>query len=100
MTQYKNKPRNRIILLTAALVLTTLSIFTVWQVFAVGNQNIYNFDFTGTMETFKVPKAGKYKIEAWGAEGGTDSHQGSGGKGGYTSGEVYLEAGEELFVTV
>ncbi|WZU03204.1 glycine rich domain-containing protein [Erysipelothrix sp. D19-032] len=35
-----------------------------------------------------------------GAQGGTDSHQGSGGKGGYTAGEVYLEVGEELFVTV
>ena len=100
MTINNNKLRNRIVLLTLALVLITLSIFTMWRVFAVGNQNIYNFDYTGTTETFKVPKAGKYKIEAWGAQGGTDSHQGSGGKGGYTAGEVYLEAGEELFVTV
>uniref|UniRef100_UPI00202CF68D glycine rich domain-containing protein n=2 Tax=Erysipelothrix aquatica TaxID=2683714 RepID=UPI00202CF68D len=65
------------------------------------NRNLaLNFDYSGAVQRVVIPQSGYYKIEAWGAQGGTDSHQGSGGKGGYTAGEVYLEAGEELFVTV
>lgn len=57
-----------------------------------------NFDYTNDVQTFTVPVKGNYKIELWGAQGGTGS--GTGGKGAYTSGTIILEAGEKLYVYV
>ena len=53
------------------------------------------YGFTGAVQTFKALNNGKYKIEAWGAQGG-----GGAGKGGYTSGYINLENDEVLYVYV
>ena len=67
-------------------------------------KNVYNFDFTGNVQEFVVPQTGKYKIEAWGSQGGYrgvgDGSQFVGGKGAYTAGEINLTAGEKLYVYV
>lgn len=49
-------------------------------------------------QTFVVPVSGKYKIEIWGNQGGNSSYWG--GKGGYTSGEINLTAGDILKIYV
>jgi prepilin-type N-terminal cleavage/methylation domain-containing protein len=60
-----------------------------------------DFKYTGTVRTFIAPKAGVYKLEAWGAQGGTNLyHSKSGGYGGYSYGELYLKQGQKVFVTV
>ncbi len=65
-----------------------------------------NFDYTGGEQIFEVPHSGYYKFEAWGAEGGTaySTYQTTGysygGKGAYTSGVIYLEKGEKLYIYV
>ncbi|MCV6629961.1 MAG: glycine-rich protein, partial [Flavobacteriaceae bacterium] len=62
-------------------------------------QDIYNFAYTGGVQTFTVPANGKYRLEAWGAQGGTgESYTVS--KGGYAKGEVYLTAGTTIYIYV
>ena len=51
--------------------------------------------------TFVAPADGVYNLEVWGAEGGTyDSSYATGGKGGYSKGEITLKKGVELYVYV
>ena len=60
------------------------------------------FNFTGNYQTFTAQYAGTYKVELWGAQGG--SGQGFnykiGGYGGYTSGNLKLGKGDKLYVYV
>ena len=59
------------------------------------------YDYTGKYQTFKAVFSGYYKIELWGAQGKTvNTSNSTGGKGSYTSGEIYLNAGEILYVYV
>lgn len=57
------------------------------------------FAYTGSPETYEVPKTGVYKVEAWGAQGGS-SNVYSGGYGGYSVGSIYLTKGENLYINV
>ena len=60
-------------------------------------QKVWTFYHSDLMQTFEVNVSGTYKIELWGAAGGgSDSY--SGGKGAYTSGEIYLEKGEKYYI--
>ena len=52
---------------------------------------VTNFNYTGSEQSFIVPYSGYYKLEAWGA--------GISG-GAYTSGIIYLEEKETLYVYV
>ena len=60
------------------------------------------FDYTGGEQVFTVPHSGYYKLEVWGAQGGyaASSTKGSGGYGGYSSGNIYLTKNTNLFVYV
>ena len=58
-----------------------------------------NFDYTGDIQSYTVPITGKYRIECWGAQGGTDGNI-AGGLGGYTSGNINLTKGRTLYVVV
>ncbi|MFR8269196.1 MAG: glycine-rich protein, partial [Oscillospiraceae bacterium] len=53
----------------------------------------YEYKYTNKAQTFKAPETGYYKIELWGAQGGYSQ-----GKGAYTSGEIYLDKNEMLYV--
>ena len=59
-----------------------------------------NFDYTGAVQEYTIPSDGKYKIELWGAQGGSYSSSVTGGNGGYTSGEITLSEGEKLYIYV
>ena len=62
---------------------------------------IYAFNYTGSQQTFTAPKSGTYKIELWGAQGGHDSGSGCyGGKGGYSSGKIYLKKDDILYLMI
>ena len=65
-------------------------------------QNVFSytstFKYKGHEQQFKAPYSGYYKLEVWGAEGGTDTYPG--GKGGYSTGTVYLSEGQLLYVYV
>lgn len=64
----------------------------------------YTYAYTGKVQTFTAPLAGTYKIELWGAQGGsawlTDEVDATGGKGAYVSGQIVLKKGEVLYVYV
>lgn len=66
------------------------------------------FYYTGTIEKYVIPCDGIYKLETWGAQGGTvegDTTDGThlkmdGGYGAYSTGTIELKKDEELFVVV
>ena len=62
-----------------------------------------NFAYTGGAQTFTVPETGTYKLEVWGAQGGTGYYNGtylSGGLGGYSVGNKNLTAGNVIYIYV
>ena len=73
--------------------------------------NIFEY-ITEPYHEFEIKITGNYRIECWGATGGNATGisqatgtsgqraDGKGGKGGYTSGEIYLQKGEKLYVYV
>ena len=61
---------------------------------SVQEKNFY-FSYTGQYQEFTAPMNGKYKIELWGASGAYN-----GGLGGYTKGEIYLDASDKLYIYV
>ena len=67
-------------------------------------QQTWNFDFTGSEQTFTLPHTGTYKLEIWGAQGGngkTDmAYNQKGGYGGYSVGTTNLLANDKLYIVV
>ena len=66
----------------------------------------FEYDYTGTYQTFIVPTTGYYELEVWGAQGGgknVDSSNGElgfGGVGGYSKGTLKLYKDTKLYVYV
>ena len=62
---------------------------------------VFNFAYTGSVQQITLPK-GKYKLQCWGAQGGTSyvSSSGSGSKGGYSEGVLTLTKTTTLYVFV
>ena len=59
------------------------------------------FNYTGTSQEYEVPKDGYYYIELGGAQGGTGwKNSTAHNKGAKTSGYIYLEKGEILYIYV
>ena len=56
----------------------------------------YNYDYTGDVQEFVAPRDGYYKIELWGAQGGSEY----GGKGAYTTGDIYLTKNQVIYLYV
>ena len=59
---------------------------------------IFNYPYSGDVKEVILP-AGRYKLQCWGAQGGTGGGY-SGGKGGYSEGEVTLSKPTTLFIFV
>lgn len=62
--------------------------------------SVTTFTYNGDVQGFTVPINGLYKIEVWGAQGGTVGTYAVGGKGGYTSGEINLGKNSTLNIYV
>ena len=91
--------------LTKVLIaVLALFLFNIDKVKAQNVTRVYNYGFTNTQQSFTAPYSAKYKIELWGAQGGSvyNSRFGNtaGGNGAYTSGTIYLSAGETIFIHV
>ena len=61
--------------------------------------HIWNFDYTGSEQIFFPPCNGKFKLEAWGAQGG-NAKTFIGGYGSYSVGTVTLSQGENVYINV
>ena len=72
-----------------------------WHVFDT-SANVYHY--TGSVQTFTAPATGYYLVEVWGAQGGSSLADGllmgTGARGGYSKGNVYLNAGQTLYISV
>src|SRR5574344_111405 len=66
--------------------------------YAVGKQ--FNYDYSGYTLSFHVPCNGIYKLETWGAQGGSTNTTYIGGYGSYSMGLTKLAVGATLYVTV
>ena len=65
--------------------------------------NYYVFNYINDEQIFPVEYSGYYKLEVWGAQGGNTIQpipSYVGGKGGYSSGMVYLAKGTKLYINV
>lgn len=62
--------------------------------------DVFNYSFTGASSFFIPNKEAKIRIEVWGAEGGNRGSSASGGKGGYSKGEITIEKEETLMIYV
>ena len=62
-------------------------------------QTKIDFAYTGSYKEVTLP-AGNYKIELWGAQGGTNDETYYGGYGAYTAGEIKLNVATTLYVFV
>ena len=93
----KNFSIKRIIagILSTIMVMTSLNLSTI-EVKAANNE--WNFSYTGNVQEFTAPYSGKYKLETWGAQGGSSAIAGA--LGGYGYVEVALLKGEKLFIVV
>ena len=61
---------------------------------------VSNFAYTGTVQEVTLPK-GKYKLQCWGAQGGTSSSgSATGSKGGYSEGVLTLTQTTKLYIFV
>lgn len=58
--------------------------------------SVWNFNYTGDVQIFKVPFYGEYLLEVWGGQGGRTN----GGKGGYSKGKFTTLNVTELRVHV
>ena len=62
------------------------------------------FYYTGNYQEYEVKGSGYYRIQCWGADGGysvgNGSRRANGGTGGYTSGVIFLEKGEKIYIYV
>lgn len=61
--------------------------------------DILNCKYSGAVKKITLPK-GKYKLECWGAQGGSYDSSYVGGKGGYSIGVVTLKENTVLFLYV
>lgn len=63
-------------------------------------KNITEFTYTGGEQTYNVPTDGYYKIEVWGAQGGSYNSSYKGGYGGYAIGIVELIKNQAIYINV
>ena len=57
-------------------------------------------DYLEPYYVYKVPTDGVYKLETWGAQGGSVTNIATGGFGGYSVGKVSLKKGELLYIYI
>ena len=58
------------------------------------------FDYTGGEQVFTSPITGSYKLEVWGAQGGSLSTTYYGGYGGYSSGKMNIKNSEKIYINI
>lgn len=62
------------------------------------SQDVFDFDYTGAVQS-KTLSAGTYKLECWGAQGGSIDGA-DGGKGGYAVGTLQLTSQTTVYIYV
>ena len=61
---------------------------------------VWNYDYTGGEQTFTAPTTGTYKLETWGAQGGSINETYYGGYGAYSFGNIKISQNDKLYINV
>jgi prepilin-type N-terminal cleavage/methylation domain-containing protein len=65
---------------------------------------VYDFNYVSDSDNkeqvLDILQSGYYKLEVWGAQGGSSVYNSTGGYGGYSVGTVKLKKGDRLFINV
>lgn len=67
------------------------------------SSTVWNYEYTGGEQYFIANKTGNYKLEVWGAQGGSFEYEGTdylGGYGGYSTGIINLNKNEKIYLNV
>ena len=64
------------------------------------SQGIYEYSYNGYEQNLIIPCNGRYKLETWGAQGGTYNTTYYGGYGAYSTGIINLSKNTTLFINV
>ena len=80
------------------LLISNLNKKVKCNLYFYSGETVFNFDYTGGEQTFIAPVSGIYKLETWGAQGGTMSSDIYGGYGGYSSGVIALSKATNLYI--
>ena len=62
------------------------------------SKHVYEFAYTGTEQIFTANKTGTYRLEVWGAQGG--SSDSSAGTGAYSVGRITLNKNDKIYINV
>ena len=66
--------------------------------------NTWDFDYTGGEQAFTAPVSGTYKLEVWGAQGGSGSFNNysndKAGYGGYSLGLISINSSSKIYINV
>ena len=65
----------------------------------IDNDYVLNYDYTKDVQELVIPETGVYKLETWGAQGGSSDYK-TGGYGGYSVGEITLNKYDKLYIYV
>lgn len=69
-----------------------------------GNNEIYQYNYCGKIQNFNAPYKGTFKLEVWGAQGGSrivsSTTQSIGGKGGYSFGSIQFNNNDISYIVV
>ena len=59
-----------------------------------------SFSYIGREQTYTIPKTGTYKLETWGAQGGSHNDTYYGGYGSYAQGNILLVKDQVLYINI
>ena len=80
----------------ATVATSSYTVYAQWCPYTPGKTWTFA---SGSVHTHTIQCTGIYKLEVWGGQGGDDDN-GTGGKGGYSSGRVQLTVNKKLYVVV
>ncbi len=75
-------------------VTADIILYAVWEL------NVIDFDYTGTVQSYVLEDSGVYRLEVWGAQGGSYNSTYVGGYGAYATGIIKANAGVTVYVVV
>ena len=82
-----------------SLFINNLNQKTKCNLYFYSGQTVFDFDYTGGEQNFIAPVSGTYRLETWGAQGGS-SYLTVGGYGGYSKGMIFLDKDQKIYVNV
>ena len=92
---YRNK---KILTLKSIFIMLLMVLFIMpLNAKAVSVGDTYSYGYKNSIQTFTAPVTGYYRLETWGAQGGSYGGY-RGGYGAYATGVVFLNKNDTLYI--